>query len=96
MKGCMARRKRHENMNKRKIASSALVTVGVFFLFFVVKFTIEDQFTDFGNPRLHIAGSIQTDSGTIIAALSTIAIVAGVKLRKPKRKAGAVNSGSPS
>jgi hypothetical protein len=74
-------------MNKRKIATSALIGVGAFFLASVVLLTVQDQYTDFGDPRLHVAGAIQTNSGQVITIVSLAAIAVGVKFRKPRVKA---------
>jgi hypothetical protein len=73
-------------MDKHKIATSALIGVGAFFLISVVLLTVQDQYTDFGDPRLHVAGAIQTNSGQVITVLSLAAIGVGVKFRKAKVK----------
>lgn len=71
-------------MNKRKIATSALIGVGAFFIFMTATLSIQDQFVDFGDSRLHIAGAIQTDSGLFFFGVGMTLLLFGLKFRKVK------------
>lgn len=77
-------------MNKRKIASSALIVVGAFFIVGVLILTVADSFTEM-EPGYRVAGAIQTVSGQAYLIVGIALLAIGIKFgRKPKPKPSAI------